>query len=360
MAIKDLAYTIKRQLESATHKSFRHTHVYELLAASLGFNSSAAMSVSHVLVVLQQEPEPATPTLAVLQARLVELGYRDVANTAGTTLLQIIRNQRLGVVAIESVIRVLGDSQWTHEDDSYRDEEDEGEGPGFNVDLGPAIDLERTEMLLEGLTSAARRGSAAAHYALAHIYEEDDSPDSEGSEHWYSLLKQGRELQGIELEWALAYGEGKGRAERYGFHFAEAARLGHRDARLAFAIEGAHQAESEDDFDSAKRCYLEAAALGDIDAMRSLIEEYDQANLMQSWVWVYLSELLGDDLRNSSLRAYHEGGLYAGEEYDDDQGGPMYVAGHEGVELDPLSAADDAEARRLARMYFRRIDPTGR
>ncbi|MCL0280939.1 hypothetical protein M2R41_32165, partial [Pseudomonas aeruginosa] len=80
----------------------------------------------------------------------------------------------------------------------------------------------------------------------------------------------------------------------------------------------------------------------------------------QNWIWVYLSALLGEDLRESSLCAYHDGGMFADEDYDDDQGGPMYVAGHEGIELQPLSAADDAEARRLADEYFSRIDPAGR
>lgn len=48
---------------------------------------------------------------------------------------------------------------------------------------------------------------------------------------------------------------------------------------------GAHQAEAADDFDSAKQWYTEAAALGDIDAMRALIYEYDEENLFQNWVW---------------------------------------------------------------------------
>ena len=90
--------------------------------------------------------------------------------------------------------------------------------------------------MLEGLNSAARRGNAAAHYALAHIHADDGLPGSEGSEYWYSMMKQGRVLDGVELEWALAYKEGQGRAERQAFHVAEAARLGHPKARLALTI----------------------------------------------------------------------------------------------------------------------------
>ena len=35
MAIKELVYATKQQLEFATQRSFRHSHVYELFAAEL-------------------------------------------------------------------------------------------------------------------------------------------------------------------------------------------------------------------------------------------------------------------------------------------------------------------------------------
>lgn len=46
MAIKAFVYTTKHKLEAATQQSFRHTHIYELLAATFGFNSSAALSAA--------------------------------------------------------------------------------------------------------------------------------------------------------------------------------------------------------------------------------------------------------------------------------------------------------------------------
>ena len=61
------------------------------------------------------------------------------------------------------------------------------------------------------------------------IYRRDEHSDLEGSEYWYSLLKQGRPLQGIELEWALAYERERMQAERHAYHLAEA-KLGHRAA----------------------------------------------------------------------------------------------------------------------------------
>lgn len=157
------------------------------------------------------------------------------------------------------------------------------------------------------------------------------------------------------MVWALAYRDNVLKAEREALHLQAAARLGYGEAQLERALGAAHQAEVVDDFDSAKQCYTEAAALGDIDAMRALIYEYDAENLFQNWVWVYLSELLGNDLRESTLQAHHDGGLYAGELYDDDQGGPLYVDGDEGGELTPISAEQELEARGLAEQLFRRI-----
>lgn len=202
-------------------------------------------------------------------------------------------------------------------------------------------------------------------------------------------MEQGHELEGVQLEWAMAYQNGMLNAEREALHLKEAARLGWTDARLDIALECAEHAEKKDDLEQAQHWYKEAALLGDIeamrtlvwmaedtddlesakhwshqaallgdtDAMRALIDDYDQQNQLQNWVWVYLSERLGKDLRVSTMRAYHDGGMYAGQEYDDDQGGPLYVDGDEGVRLEPLSIEDDAEARRLASEHFSQIHP---
>jgi len=133
--------------------------------------------------------------------------------------------------------------------------------------------------------------------------------------------------------------------------YKEAAGLGHVEAMRSLVW----LAEDADDVDSARHWNHQAALHGDVDAMRDLIDEDDRGNLFQNWVWIYLAEHLGTDLRESTLRAYHDGGLYAGQEYDDDQGGPLYVDGDEGVHLEPLSASDDVRARAAAREFLNRI-----
>lgn len=44
-----------------------------------------------------------------------------------------------------------------------------------------------------------------------------------------------------------------------------------------------------------------------------------------------------------------------GSEYDDDVGGPAYVAGRDGVDLAPLSAEQDTAARDTAQNLFMQI-----
>ncbi|MNM88754.1 hypothetical protein D3C81_1009770 [compost metagenome] len=333
-----------------THLPFRHSHIFELLAAGFGFRSSAALRADHVIARFHQALEPNPNDLVLLQSRLVALGYREVADAAGRVLLDIIREHRLGTAEITQIPGMLNrhdsmvaNNAWDIDGEEWEEEEDEDES---NEVLNLTLDLDEAQLLMGGLEAAAVRGNACAHFALACLYASDDDSKDEGSAYWYSRLKQGHPLQGVELEWALAYEHEQKLAELRGFHLAEAAKLGH----LATArFEKPHGGQS---FDERRQSCLEAAGRGNVVAMRALIEEYDPDNTKRNWVWIYLSELLGNDLRESDMRAYHDGGLYANEEYDDDQGGPMYVAGHEGVELEPLNPEDDAEAQRLAGEYF--------
>ena len=101
----------------------------------------------------------------------------------------------------------------------------------------------------------------------------------------------------------------------------------------------------------AKHWLTVAAESGDTRAMLRLIEEYDQGDLARSWTWVYLSRLVGTDLSKDAHYAITEDG----SEYDDDVGGPAYAAGRDGVNLEPLSAEQDATAKDAARDLFDRI-----
>ncbi len=102
----------------------------------------------------------------------------------------------------------------------------------------------------------------------------------------------------------------------------------------------------------AKRWLTLAAESGDTDAMLQLIEEHDQGDLQRCWTWVYLSQLVGTDLARDAHYAINEDG----SDYDDDVGGPVYVAGRDGVDLEPLAPEQDAAARLAAQKLFEQIE----
>jgi TPR repeat protein len=102
----------------------------------------------------------------------------------------------------------------------------------------------------------------------------------------------------------------------------------------------------------ARKWLTVAATSGDVDAMRQLIEDHDQDDLLRCWTWVYLARLAGTDLMADAYRAIHEDG----SDYDDDIGGPMYADGRYGVVLEALPQKMDAVARHQAHEIFARIN----
>lgn len=155
----------------------------------------------------------------------------------------------------------------------------------------------------------------------------------------------------------------------------EAARLGQQDALLdladrfddpAFFEQAAPHSDADPTViakiaqrlgrhDDAKKWLTVAAEAGDTEAMRQLIEEYDQRDLVRCWTWVYLAKLMDVDLTKDEHYAINEDG----SPYDDDAGGAAHVGGRDGVAIDPISAKQDAVARDAAQKLLGRIRLAG-
>jgi len=388
MAIKELAFSAKQHLNSATGQQFKQSHVYELLAACNGFKSSASLNSHHVFATLDDEPEISSERLLLLHQRLIDLGYADVAEAAGSAILHFVSLHRFAAVPLSFVLASVrsGDIGERYLDDYYDDPDDDGDD-GFEVAHSRKelwLDEDRLDLLFDGLDAAAGRGNALAHYALVLIYGRggilDEHDPSPGDDYWLKQWELGKELKGVELEWAQAALADRERISKSDFHLEQAAVLGFdeavvdlaektRDSALlsrVFALSSFNEPMRIADLAAecgqpamSKHWCIQAAKQGDLQAMRHLIDEIDSENLFQGWVWVFLSEMLGRDLRKSSMRAYHDGGMYADQAYDDDQGGPLYVAGDEGVELEPISSAEEAEAKKQAAELFRSISSKG-
>lgn len=350
MTIKELAYSTQQHLQASTKVIFKRAHIYELLASSFGFNSYAAFGVAAVFTRRRSDRKRESQDKAAIRQRCVDLGYQaHTADLASSALLAFLAENQMAAMRISDLV-----------DDYLEEDVDESES------VAP--------ITLEGLELAAGKGIALAHYALAliHASSEEDEEEGAGRDYWYTQRKQGRVLTGIEEEWANAHAARLQKAAKYAHHLREAARLGQHEALLDLAdqfddpaffevpdanvnADPAFIAEIADRLgrpDDVKKWLTIAAQAGDIEAMRQLIEEYDHGDLQKCWMWVYLAELIGEDLTEDRHYAIHDDGSL----YDDDVGGNAFVAGRDGIKLEPLNDELDAIARSAAKRIFSNIE----
>lgn len=371
MTIREFAHSAQQHLQAHTGSPFKRAHIYELLAATFGFKSHAAMSAGAVFTRRPAGHRKFTSQLAAIRQRCVELGYQPVtADAAATELTALLSARQLDVVSLSDLVaELLADrngQDWT-EDDHETDDVLEAHEP---ILPDPYGDDDISTDLLQDLESAAERGNALAHYALALIYDRhaDDEGQQPISPYWHNQAQQGRVLTGVQIEWAEAYAKQRADADKYAHHLRAAASLGSRHALLDLADRFDDPSFFENDggatiddparvgeiaerlglYQDARRWLTIAAEAGDIEAMRQLVDGYDQGDLQRCWTWVYLAQLAGTDLTQSRHYAINEDG----SEYDDDVGGPAFVAGDDGVELIALAPEQDAAARAEAERLF--------
>jgi TPR repeat protein len=374
MTIKELAYTAQQYLQANTGTQFKRAHIYELLAATFGFNSYAALCANAVLSAHSSSGQRPSKYGDQVRTRCLEIGYLPaIAHVVASKLPALMTEHQIGIIRISDLIAHLRYEAGMQDD--ILDEEDQDEwndGEDYRWDVSEAL---LSPLMLDGLTAAADKGNASAHYALAllHAPSDDDIDGPEvGGGYWYAQAKSGRILSGVEKEWADAHATRLVNEQTFVRHLREAAKLGNPDALLDMADrfdDPAFFEQTIDDVntdpawiadiaerlgrpDDARKWLTEAAKMGDTEAMRRLIDRYDRDDLQRCWTWVYLAELLETDLTRDEYEAFHENG----ERYDDDVGGPMYVDGRDGVTLDPISAELDAAARSAAQKMFRGIE----
>jgi hypothetical protein len=376
MTIKQFAFDTQQHLQAQTHIAFKRSHVYELLAAAFGFNSYASLCADYVFTqggLTSRRPAKYGESVG---RRCLELDYLpETALQLAQALPVYLTDPDIGVIRIADLVAHL--RYETNRVTDHELDELDGDAEDEEDTYGPWFDRESlaTPILLDGLLAAANKGNADAHYALALIYAPSDDPydePSSGSDYWYNEERNGRVLTGVEKEWADEYAAMQTRSEKYEHHLRAAGALDHEAALLEMAegfgdpafferlggfsasINAAHAADVAEHLGRRKdawRWRTTAAQQGDTEAMRELIEGYDRLNLQQCWTWFYLAELLGTDLAEDEYRAINEDG----SDYDDDVGGPAYVGGRGGVELEPIDADQEAAARRAAATLYQAI-----
>lgn len=373
MTIKAFAFEVQSRLSQESGINLKRSHVHEVLAALFGYASYAAMSTQRLLA--QHDGSVAVPLdISRAATRALELGYAPPAPPLIAAAIATAADaERLCVITLDAVltelgIEVAGDVPFRSVEEAHGPlEADDGEEQeDLDVTLMFAIERE-SKILRESLNRMAHSNSASAHLALAQLDDEILSEYSDGSadgSYWYEQLQAGRELAGVELDWANAYRHKLDLQAARDSHLRLAISLGSAEAALtrlesepsvenfehAASLAGPAQASRLGHLalffqrgEDARTWLRMAARRGDTASMKMLADGLEP-ELKDAWTWVHLAKLLGVNVIAS--RAVGEDGLPAGA----DEAGPIYAAG--GFDLDPLSDQEHAEALAEARRIY--------
>lgn len=365
MNIKELTYSAQQSLQSVTDKPFKRTHIYELLASSFGYRSYAALCSESVFTKLHHNSVQPSFDVTFIQQRCIELGYSYETDLISSELTRLILEQGFGVLKLIDLVSKLRKNSYQYTDWDYDDDNE--------------LEIEVSSLLVNCLESFTHNDNAQVHYALALIYKPEDfdpydnnNQSTEGSSYWYSQAEKGRVLTGMQKAFADEYAQYLSVLNKYTFHLNKAGSQGNEYALLDLA----KYFEEPSFFDKVKELTFDedpmrvadiadnlgrhkdvkhwltiAAKSGDTDAMRRLIEEFDNKDLQRCWTWLYLAKLMGSDFTQSNYRAIHEDGSL----YDDDVGGPVFADGYDGVSIPSLDEIRDKLAMKSAQEIFESI-----
>lgn len=370
MSIKQLCFDAHIQLRDQHGIAVRRTHLYELLAALLGFNFHAALAADAVVGQVRLAWKFTSDDLSRLSKRCLELGYPTAeSQRIVEAITALAETHRLVAVNVKCLVKlVAGDADgWDVDDEEAPD--DVGIDQASPWQDAPNLDLD-SPLLIDALEQLAAKDHADAHFSLALLLQCEAPEERDG--HWYRQQLAGRPLDGPEKEWADDYAAALAQFDQYRQHLAAAARLGRADAALEWAELTGEEADfrhalslaaPEDAtrlFDLADQLGVsstvvpllrQAALAGDVEAMRRLAEDFEP-DPVEAWTWVHLAELCGTDL--TMMEAVYEDGSPA----DDDLPGNIFAVG--GIDLPDISAEQQAQSRREAARRYRAIRATER
>ncbi len=112
MSIKQLCFDAHRQLRDQHGIAVRRAHLYELLAALLGFNSHAALATDAVIGQVRQARRSINDDLTRLSKRCLALGYPTAESLRIVeAITALAETHRLVAVDVRYLVKVVaGDS----------------------------------------------------------------------------------------------------------------------------------------------------------------------------------------------------------------------------------------------------------
>lgn len=377
--IKSFAHHAHQSLSPLAPSSFKRSHVYELLAAGLGFKSWAALHPAHVLIDGKDVQLPADFSRNVL-ARALQLGLSQPdAEAVVQAFKAVCAKQPFGYITISELDELLfasppelrGEPEWDEAD--FDDDEDWSDEQAA-VHTQP-WSPKTSQVLLDDLKNRAAHGDAFSHYRVAKLLE-----CKVPSDYLYQESLKGRVLTSQEQIWVDEYLHFNAQREQYEDHLRAAADGGVRIAAMVYAAitkDSAYKAAASSmkgvpeeqewhkpvpaDTNGDSESLEERAELGDHEAMQQMARQGDsywlrvvaksameRGDSVAAWKWHFVALHHELDLTKSTMHAYHDGGLNNGEFYDSDFGGPMYVGGDEGLELPTISDEQKSIAKAMA------------
>ena len=324
----------------------KRSHVYDLFAGAFGFKSWAALSTNHLLL---SGLSGLGPGRKVLLPRCEALGFSTPdAEALSWALFDFLREHDVVCMSMPDVIATL-------------------EAETLEYDDPDAEPFEFPEFLVNQLQHEAEVGRAEAYYALGLAHQVMAGGSKTSGDHWWRQDQKGIVLTPVQREWADAYALHISHKEVSQRYFRDAAERGYWPARLLLAEQHSDPSILDDKIghttnsarrmmelanrlgrsEDAERWQFQAAAEGDLELMRELLED-EVGALEERWAWVYLAARMGEDLLSARHYAIDENG----DEYDDDVGGEMHVTGRDELSLEPLSTSQDQAARLVADRLF--------
>ena len=108
MTIKEFAYSTQQHLQASAKGPFKRAHIYELLAASFGFNSYAALCANSVFTDVSMPSQIPAKHRSLVRNRCVEMGYQaDVADEVSNALPDFLTEREFGVFGIDGLAALL-------------------------------------------------------------------------------------------------------------------------------------------------------------------------------------------------------------------------------------------------------------
>nr|WP_315849770.1 hypothetical protein [uncultured Rhodoferax sp.] len=399
--IKSFAHNAHQALSPLAPRTFKRSHVYELMAAGLGFSSWAALHPSHVLFDGEEADMPPNFARNII-GRALQLGcLQSEAQVLADHFLTLYEQLPFSSLPLKVVDSELFGSGADTTDDSISevlDFADDEDWPDENECKPIKRAFPKTsKLLISDLEERSKSGDLLSHYRLAKLLECKVPTD-----YLYQESLRGRILNATEQRMVENYLTLSAQHPRYLKHLLAAADGGIRAAALDYStvtgnveyrlraeqmegdVDPRLMAASAPDWATRREWLWRLVDLGDTSALDKLATEGDQdamheltiqevakavagnatflrgfaeealrdGDVVASWKWQFVALRHGLDLTKSTLSARHDGGSQDGDFYDSDFGGPMYASGDEGLELPDISDEQMKVARSMAKQLL--------